>query len=889
MLKFFEILDGSEFSILLNLKNRDDYFAHLKDGKTESLFEHTSLVLEYFLRLIDQNELEIIIDRLIVKDVDKVDTKRKSELQNLVKQMFVAVIYFHDIGKVNPNFQIDKMKNRVFAHAENGIGSEHSILSAYLYLSFFLNLFQKGNFGEEEIVYLELIAILFFHSISKHHSELSEALEPKYNESLANNLDNYFCLFGDNYFIDKKEIKNIFAKTEEYRNYKEGYTDEFAGYLLLKLNSSLLTASDYYATNEFMNNLKITDLGIINEVLKDKIITNTYKVSYNNELLRHFDYYKSLSVGELNEFSENNIKLLRQKLSAEVIQNIQSNISQRLFYIEAPTGSGKTNLSLLAVSEIVKNREDILKIFYVFPFTTIITQTFKTLKESLKLNYLEISEIHSKASFKENTSIANENDATYDTDWKNYIDNLFVNYPIVLLSHVKFFDLLISNEKSDNYVLHRLANSVVIIDELQSYDPKEWDKINYLLQKFAEAMNITFIIMSATLPKISKLLVDKDVSKDNFVYLVKNKIEYFSNPNFKERVNIQLEYLSEGKDLSNLCKIVFKHCEDYYNQYGSVKGIVGFLSKKSAKEFYSLITQSDDFYCYSEIYLLTGTILEPRRQEIISYLKSEETKYKKILVICTQVIEAGLDIDMDIGFKDKAILDSEEQFAGRINRNASKNNSSLFIFNTGDSSSIYNSDLRYKVLDEKLYRTIIDKRDYDILYENIFAEINKNTVDNFLSGNLVDFIKYLNFISYPNVKKNFCLIKNNTASVFVPCDIEKKHFNVSELKFLSSFVDKHANTNLIDGEAIWKIYECIILNKKSGFDSKIDLKIISAIMSKFVFSIWKNPKTVSSLLHRSDTGNFTYGFIKLSKSNYQDVYSYRSGLKVDLETDINFL
>lgn len=889
MLNFTDILSDSDFSVLSYLKDGHKYFAHIKGKEKETLGEHTDLVIKYFLCLVSDNNLESILNKLIEKDVEKVFAKPNAELQNIVKKMFVGVVYFHDFGKINQNFQRERMGNLCFANASNGIGSEHSILSAYLYFSFFEQLIHKNAFCEEESFYLELMAISFIHSIIKHHGKLSEALKLSLNERLISQIDNYYDLFDENNFAEKQKVKAIIEKIDEFNNYKSDYTDESAIYTLLKLNSSLLTASDYYATNEFMNNMPINDFGVMNEQLRNKIISSTYKVSHNQVLNENFNYFQNLKFEELTALTEYNLNMLRQKLAAEVITNIRNNISNKLFYIEAPTGAGKTNLSLLALTEILKNRTDVSKIFYVFPFTTIITQTYKTLCDSLELNYSEIVEIHSKAPFKENNSERNENDASYDTEWKNYIDNLFVNYPVVLLSHVKFFDILISNEKNVNYVLHRLANSVVIIDELQSYNPSEWDKVNYLFQKYSEIMNITFIVMSATLPKISKLFLYKDVSKDNFKYLVNNKKEYFSNPNFRERVKIRLDYLGEGKDILNLCDIVFKHSEDYYKKHCSVKSIIEFVTKTNAQNFYMHIIKTGGLFCDYEIYLITGTILEPRRKEIISYLKSEEIKYKKILVICTQVIEAGLDIDMDIGFKDKAILDSEEQLAGRINRNASKNGSELFIFNTGDSSKVYKADLRYKEINEELYWEVISERDYDLLYEKVFANINRSNNDIFLAGNLSDFIDQIKSLRFAEVKKNFCLIKDNTLSVYVPCEISINHFNSAEINFLMKYNQNISTAQAIDGELVWNIYEDIISNKKSGFNSQNDLRIISAIMSKYIFNIWRNPNKINLLLQRSDTGEVKYGYIKLSKTYFSEVYSYEIGLHADLETDCNIL
>ena len=162
-----------------------------------------------------------------------------------------------------------------------------------------------------------------------------------------------------------------------------------------------------------------------------------------------------------------------------------------LFFIEAPTGGGKTNLSILATAELLKIYEgQYNKVFYVFPFTTLITQTYAVVRDMFGLNEGEIIELHSKVGLKPNTG----EDDKYGSEQLNYINHLFVNFPFCLLSHIRFFDILKTNEKETNYLLHRLANSIVIIDELQSYNPLHWDKVIYFIRQYAEKFNIKFIL-----------------------------------------------------------------------------------------------------------------------------------------------------------------------------------------------------------------------------------------------------------------------------------------------------------------------------------------------------------------------------------------------------------
>ena len=64
------------------------------------------------------------------------------------------------------------------------------------------------------------------------------------------------------------------------------------------------------------------------------------------------------------------------------------------------------------------------------------------------------------------------------------------------------------------------------------------------------------------------------------------------------------------------------------------------------------------------------------RKKIIKLIKERKVN----IVVATQVIEAGVDIDMDIGFKDISVIDSEEQFIGRINRSCG-NEGCAYFFN----------------------------------------------------------------------------------------------------------------------------------------------------------------------------------------------------------------
>lgn len=876
MKSFSEILSDKIYNLENILPESNKYYAHWKKNplKYELLSEHLDLTLRYFMKLVEANNLEILIDFQICQFVEAQELSDK-KVAVFIKEIFIDTIYFHDFGKINENFQKEKMQRNEFLSVENGISSQHSILSSHLFLYYFFSRIYKSDFDKKTKTFLFHLILLFVHPITQHHGKLISPNRFKIDSFSKKWLLHYIFKFSiwESSLIDLY-INFLNKNFEKLINISNEIHNDFLEYSLIKLNSSLLTASDYYSTNQFMLGLEVDNFGIINSDLKSKIKANLKGIEYNKDIYSNLENYRNLQINDLEERNNRNLNKLRQKISAELISNINNADTDKLFYIEAPTGAGKTNLSLISLVELFSHNREIQKVFYVFPFTTLITQTYNAIKTNLGLDNSEIVELHSKAQFN-----IQGDDEKYGNLRESYIDSLFINFPFTLLSHVRFFDILTSTPKEKNYVLHRLANSVVIIDELQSYSPSEWDKINYLIKNFSKYFNITFVIMSATLPKISKLLIDKTQS-DSFNYLIKNRNAYYENVNFSKRVEIE-EILKNNFSINNLFDIVLKKSEDYAaKNKNSVKCVIEFITKKRASEFYDLLSEDERFGEY-EILLISGTILEPRRKKIINYLKSEIKS--KIIVVTTQVIEAGVDIDMDIGFKDKSLIDSEEQIAGRINRNANKSNSKLYIFFSGDAQNVYCSDLRYKLkLNKEEYLDILQKKSFDHYYNLVFENINQANENEYHGDTLSEFKELVKNNDFEGIDKSFELIKNKSLSVFVPLKIGAKYFSMQEIDFLKAFKNFEED---ISGFIVWEIYENIIHNKMEDFViKKINLKIISSIMSKFTFSIWNNPNEVNKLRH---FGEIKFGYFFLE--NYEAVYSFTDGLKSNIEKDINFI
>src|SRR5699024_5493490 len=175
---------------------------------------------------------------------------------------------YHDHGKINERFQSEKMENFSFRdkeNPENGIDSQHSTVSAFIFLNHKLS-DATNHFKNKELNCAFTTAILHSYPIYIQHSYhlRNDFWQKLIDESKrVEQLKNYLDLFKNQ--NTNPQILRLIQSIEQLvarRNFKE-FESSFALYQLIRLNFSLLTTSDYLATNEFMNQFEVKDLGIL--------------------------------------------------------------------------------------------------------------------------------------------------------------------------------------------------------------------------------------------------------------------------------------------------------------------------------------------------------------------------------------------------------------------------------------------------------------------------------------------------------------------------------------------------------------------------------------------------------------------------------------------------
>lgn len=806
------------FDLEKNVSENQYIYAHMiSENEKETLKQHLDLVYKYFIKLCDVKDINSVFERI----QNKLLKNSSKECIELFKEFIANAVYMHDIGKVNSDFQFIKMKNKKFKDTPQTC-SKHSMLSSIMYFDYYFNKIKKNSIKGEENMLLLLFITINSYVISKHHGTLTsfsdyiEKLPSEFNSYVSNK--ELYVNYNLEIQLNGKILENLMIKLNDYiKKYYSKKNLDIELYIYSKLIFSILTSCDFYATSQYQSKTIIDDFGIIEDVNK---YYDEYKSSkIYKGLEKHKKYLNG--IGEC-QFSENDINRLRTEMNIEAEDNLVKEASKNIYYLEAPTGSGKTITSINLALKSLEIDKSLNKIFYIFPFNTLVEQTYTTFVddifksiENIKADISVINSITpiSTVDKEEDNKSVNDEYSKQNIDYeKSLLNRQFLHYPIVLTTHIGFFNYLFGTSREEIFPLVHLANSVVILDEIQSYKNVIWKEIILFLEKYAEILNIKIIIMSATLPRLDKL----GFENGNFAYLIKNRDKYFNSKLFKHRVKVNFEMLeSEIFSMENLLEKVIEASES------KNKILIEFIKKTSAVEFYKLLKSE-----FEDAMLVSGDDNKNERKKIINKVKSQE----KAILVATQVVEAGVDIDMDVGFKDISILDSEEQFLGRINRSCKKPECIVYFFNLDDASGIYKHDFRkqtHLTLINGEIRDILLSKDFEKYYDKVIVDI-ENSKNECNDNNIEDFLKKkVGKLEFEHVKEKMRLIdKLRDYTVFLNTEI---------------ILD---NGEILVGSEVWNEYINIIRdNDMSYAKRRIE---ISKVMEKVDYFTYKLRKFTNS-------------------------------------------
>ncbi|WP_103575669.1 CRISPR-associated helicase/endonuclease Cas3, partial [Campylobacter concisus] len=489
--------------------------------------------------------------------------------------------------------------------------------------------------------------------LDKNHSLLSA-----YFFLLNSKFDEILTLFGFLVIVSHHgNVVNLMTLSREankfFKNQKElEQWDEVANAAKnIKIYSGLSTKKD-----EFLNRA---------EKLRQYLVLSQYRHKFTYEDFINFkSLYSNLIYSDKFEaiFSmpkqenkdipidvlEASIKNLPPNKKRDAFRNFVLNNfdkERKLFTLTAPTGYGKTLTALNFALKFNKSR-----IIYALPFTSIIDQTYDIVAKIYKNSDILVSKAHHK------TTIGEENLTKEDrySKIKFLMESFSGEINITTLYQLIF--ALFGNKNKDNVKFNQLKNSVVIIDEAQAIPYNFRKDFILLCEIISQRLGTIFIFMSATMPVI-KSEKFKEISN----------LDYFSK---------QDRYVIKWLDIGGEDELLEKICEAASDK----NTLVVVNTIKKAQELFTKLR--DKFSCFC----LNGYMYDDHKRATIEAVRCAVNKSKvdplasKILLISTQSIEAGVDLDFDIGFREVSPISSIIQTAGRVNRHFGATRGELYVF-----------------------------------------------------------------------------------------------------------------------------------------------------------------------------------------------------------------
>ena len=583
-----------------------------------------------------------------------------------LKELVSDVCQYHDLGKYTSYFQKYLLTNdQVDLYLK-----QHARFGAY-------SLFEK--YKEKDIT----VAVFLYFIIINHHRNLASKKETEF----ARKID-----FTSNKEIFDKQKVNVLASVTSIRN---EFTEDFQPFLnapdgrliyqvVKELTYHKPSIQNYFLINYLFSLLIEADKLDASDTLlygRKSIFTNLV------DQFRPLIFTPTQINTNIKGFDQNQLRsFVRVKVSGFLEKNDWADT--RLFTLTAPTGIGKTlialdfALKLKAKIREKENREG--QIIYALPFINIIEQSYDVYDKVFENQEVNLLAHYQYADALEQVNGGKgENISDKEAKYNQKVMMLDTwQCDVVITTFVQFLQTLIGNRNKLLKKFNHYAGSIIILDEVQTLRLAYLPLVGATLYYLSKYLNARVILMTATKPKVFELanqeILTEGDKADPFELLdnFEEVFQYFQRtsivPLIDKKIADENEFLEEY----------------FFKQWNNTKSCVIVCNTvKRSLDVFNLLRVNID----NPIYYLSTNILPLHKQSIINAIQNDLKNELKPILVSTQCVEAGVDLDFDMGFRDLSPIDSIVQVAGRINRNnnTEKKYSPLYVIDFGDCERIY--------------------------------------------------------------------------------------------------------------------------------------------------------------------------------------------------------
>lgn len=332
----------------------------------------------------------------------------------------------------------------------------------------------------------------------------------------------------------------------------------------------------------------------------------------------------------------------------------------RLFLMNMPTGSGKTLASMRCALRLVRER-NLRRIIYIIPYNSIIDQTVRVF-EQIFSGSAKILRHQSSFSYDIQPDMEEDERLAAVSACENW------DAQIIVTTAVQFFESVHGNTRRKLRKLHNMAHSVLVFDEAHLMPSEYMEPCLRAVAFITEYLNSTAIFLTATMPNYRDLIRSYAAQDIRIRDLITDTACFssFQTNTFHNLGPIADEQLVQLASASPSCLIVMN-------------------TRKGARKVFELCTGQK----YHLSTYMTGMDRARVIEEIRLSLAELEQDYpalenvppqRRITVVSTSLIEAGVDLDFSDAYRELNGLDNILQTAGRCNREGKRVAGTVRIF-----------------------------------------------------------------------------------------------------------------------------------------------------------------------------------------------------------------
>lgn len=531
----------------------------------------------------------------------------------------------------------------------------------------------------------------------------------------------------------------------------------FAAAMQIRMLFSLLTDSDFLGTEHFMSEERRDMRPLWPQDILERM---SRRIETHLEQMENSTY-------------DTPIQRLRKDIHHKCLA--QAEIPQGIYQLNVPTGGGKT-LSSLSFALAHARHHGMRRVIYVIPFTSIIDQTSRIFREVMKPLDEEfgmecVLEHHSNLAPDKDTQRVRLMSENWDS-------------PLIVTTNVQFFESLFSNKPSTCRKLHNIVNSVIIFDEAQSLP-------SHLLAPCLEAMKTlekdygcTLVLCTATQPAL-------ECKKEFPIGWPAEELASLLGREFEHR----LEHAMQRVKVQHLGEMDQAGLLEHWKTLGNESALFIVNTTREAQALFDAFSIQTS----AHIVHLSARMCPVHRESVIETAKKDLKQGKKLILIATRVIEAGVDISFPAVYRACAGVDSIAQAAGRCNRHGEREGKGLVFIYESQDFPIPNRLVDVREATAATRKILALNPEADLLSPdtaNLFFRIYYNhRKDQTNQWDLKGIIgmtplrstpeKILKSFKFNDIKNNFKIIQDTSRTVMILLDREAELI-WERLKFLDS-------------------------------------------------------------------------------------------------------